>query len=330
MLTVVTGASGHVGANLVRALLEEGRTVRVLVHEHSEALAGLPVEVVRGDVRDPASLRRAFAGADTVFHLAAIISLETGAWPALESVNVAGVRNMVAACLDCKVKRLVHFSSIHALAQEPLTVPVTEAHPYVGARHPPYDRSKAAGEREVRQGMAQGLNAVIIAPTGIIGPLDYHPSHAGQMLLSLAERRMPALVTGGFDWVDVRDVVAGALRAERLAPAGTKYLLGGHWASLREIAGLVAACTGTPAPQVALPAWVAGLGAPVVVAYSHLRHERPIFTAASIRAVQSNRNISHEKASRELGYAPRPFAATIRDTLAWFQETGRLPQRCQP
>ncbi|HUJ76238.1 MAG TPA: NAD-dependent epimerase/dehydratase family protein, partial [bacterium] len=241
MLTVVTGANGHVGANLVRALLAEGRAVRVLVHEHDEALRGLQVEVVRGDVRDPVSLQRAFAGAEVVYHLAAIISIETGSWPALEPINVVGVHNMVQAALAAHVRRLVHFSSIHALEQTPFEQPVDENNPFVNARHAPYDRSKAAGEREVRRGIEQGLNAVIIAPTGIIGPYDYQPSHAGQMLLSLAERRMPALVNGGFDWVDVRDVVAGAMLAEQKAPAGAKYLLSGHWASLHDVAEQVEA-----------------------------------------------------------------------------------------
>ena len=135
------------------------------------------------------------------------------------------------------VSRLIHFSSIHALEQKPLDTPVDETRPLVTSEdHPPYDISKAGGEREVLKGIEKGLNAVIINPTGVIGPYDYYPSHFGEVLLSLACGKFPALVNGGFDWVDARDVAYGAMRAEEVAPRGSKYLLSGHWASMPELA----------------------------------------------------------------------------------------------
>jgi dihydroflavonol-4-reductase len=325
MTVVVTGATGHVGANLVRALLDRGRGVRCLAHVNTRAIDGLDVELARGDVCDPDSLSRAFRGADVVYHLAARISLSMGDWPALEAVNVAGTRNVVEACRRAGVRRLVYFSSIHALAQEPLDVPVDESRPLVTSRRcPPYDRSKAAAEVIVRQAMAQGLDAVIINPTAVIGPHDYQPSHFGEAVILMATNKLPALVAGGFDWVDVRDVVAGALLAEEKAPRGSGYLLSGHWVSMCDIAAGIAEIIGTPINKFVCPLWLARAGAPVMQGISRISGKRPLYTGASLRALKSNHHISHDKAARELGYRPRPFRETLADTLRWFRENGRL------
>jgi dihydroflavonol-4-reductase len=325
MTVVVTGAGGHIGANLVRELLAQNRLTRCLVHIHDRALEGLEAELISGDVRDIDSLCRAFEGADVVYHLAACISLSMGDWPLLESVNVLGTRNVIEACRRASVRRLVYFSSIHALVQEPFSVPVDESRPLaVSPRCPPYDRSKAAAEMEVRLAIKQGLNAIVIYPTAIIGPHDYEPSYFGEALLRLAYHGLPALVTGGFDWVDVRDVVAGAILAEKNAPSGSAYLLSGHWLSMRDIAAMVADITGVRAPGFVCPRWLARVGAPVIMGISRLNGGRPLYTSVSLRALRSNRHISHARATRELGYRPRPFRETLMDTLRWFEENGQL------
>jgi dihydroflavonol-4-reductase len=325
MTVVVTGATGHIGANLVRALGAKGRSTRSLVHVNRQPIEGLDTEVVQCDICDRESLCRAFGGAEVVYHLAASISLSMDGWHRLESVNVTGTRNVVEACLHCGVRRLVHFSSIHALEQEPMSVPVDEARPLVASRRcPPYDRSKAAAESEVQRGIEMGLDAVIINPTAIIGPYDYEPSYFGRALLAMAQGRLPALVTGGFDWVDVRDVADGAILAEERAPSGTRYLLSGHWVSMCDLAAMVAKLIGRPAPRLVCPLWLARLGAPVVAAVSRLNGKQPLYTSVSMRALKSNRAISHERARRELGYKPRPFRETLIDTLRWFHENGQL------
>jgi len=325
MMSVVTGASGHVGGNLVRALLAEGREVRVLIHHDRRAIEGLDVEVVEGDVCDPASLRRAFAGADIVYHLAVHTSILTTDWPLCEAVNVLGTRNVVEACLACGARRLVHFSSIHALRQEPLDVPVDESRPLVeDSSYPPYDRSKAAAEKEVQKGIERGLDAIIISPTGVIGPYDFRPSHFGEVLLALAGGKMPALIESGFDWVDVRDVVQGALRAEKLAARGARYLLSGHWASMRDLAAMIAEISGVPAPRFASPMWAARLAAPLLTALAQLTRQRPLCTSASLKALCGNPCISHERATRELNYQPRPLRETLADTLRWFADNSYL------
>jgi dihydroflavonol-4-reductase len=332
MTVAVTGATGHIGANLVRALIKKGRSTRCLVHVNCQAVDGLDIERFQGDVRDLESLCRAFQGADVVYHLAACISLSMADWPMLEAINVTGTRNVVEACLRTGVRRLVHFSSIHALVQEPLTIPVDESRPLVESRHyPPYDRSKAAAEREVRRGIENGLDAIIIYPTAIIGPYDYQLSYFGEALLAMAQRRLPALVTGGFDWVDVRDVVAGAMLAEEKAPAGASYLLSGHWVSMCDIAAMVKEITGVATSRMVCPLWLARIGAPFIKVISQLNGKRPLYTSVSLRALKSNRHISHERATRELGYEPRPFRETLVDTLRWFEENGQLtwPQKAK-
>jgi dihydroflavonol-4-reductase len=324
MAVVVTGAAGHAGNNLVRALLERGRAVRALVHRDRRALEGLAVETVGGDIRDGPSLRRAFEGAEVVYHVAAYISLSMRDWPRLEAINHIGTRNVVEACLDCGVRRLIHFSSVHALQQEPLNIPLDESRLLVDGRLvPPYDRSKADGEREVRAGMERGLDAVIIYPTGIIGPYDFRPSHFGRVLLAMSERRLPALVTGGFDWVDVRDVVAGAIQAGKRAPAGARYLLSGHWASMRQLAAMVAEVMGARPPGLVFPMWMARLGLPFGSHLTKLDGEHPLYTRVSLRALRGNHQISHERATRDLGYQPRPLIESLADTFRWFVKNGR-------
>lgn len=327
---MVTGASGHVGANLVRALLAQGRRVRCLIHYDRRAIDGLEVEIVEGDVCDRVSLCRAFAGADVVYHLAGHISISMADWSLVERINVTGAGNVVEACLSCGVHRLVHFSSIHAFSQEPLDCTLDELRSAVDSRHcPPYDRSKAAGELEIRRGIERGLDAIIINPTAIIGPYDYKPSHFGEALLAMAQRKLPALVEGGFDWVDVRDVVEGAIRAEKKAPTGSRYLLSGHWVALRDVAVQVAEVVGIAPPHLTLPLGLAYLGVPFSAAYSRLTGKRPLYTTASLKAMRSNRCISHEKATRELGYQPRLFRETLVDTLSWFEENGKLGCRAR-
>ena len=329
---LVTGASGLVGANLIRLLLSQGRDVRALVHSDSRALAGLEVETIPADVRDLASLERAMAGVEVVYHLAGYISLAVDPGPEMKAVNVLGTRNVVAACLSCGVRRLVHFSSIEALCQEPHNQPMDETRPLVdegcspAARMKilPYDISKAQGEREVQAGITRGLDAVILYPTGILGPYDFKPSHQGQALILLARGKIPALVRGGFDWVDVRDVAAGGLRAEQAAVPGSRYLLSGHWHTVRQVAELAASAYGHAAPLITVPLGIAEAFAPVMLLLGRFNGSQPIYTRVTLRALRSNRQMSHARASRELGYTARPLAETVRDTINWFQENGYL------
>jgi len=317
-----------VGVNLVRALIAHGRDVRIVAHSSTLGLDDLQVERCNGDVNDPDSLVRAFDGVSVVYHLAAYISILMTDRMRCNMVNTEGTRNVIEACRRNNVKRLVHFSSIHAFCNEPLDVPIDENRPLVQSpKSVPYDISKASGERLVRQAAAEGFNAVIINPTAVIGPYDYRPSHFGQALIMMAEGRVPVLLEGGFDWVDARDVAEGAIRAEQMAPAGANYLLSGTWLSVREIASIVAQIMGRRPPVLVCPAPVAVACAPIVTAVSRWTGSRPLFTSVSLKALAGNRNISHARAARELGYEPRPIRETISDTINWFVDNGFIRRR---
>jgi len=318
-LIVITGASGLVGGNLVRAILAQGRSVRALVHQDRRALAGLEVETASADLTDPASLERAFNGAQIVYHLASSISIRMDNWDALQRVNVDGTRNVVNACMRCGVEKLVYFSSIHAYQQEPFELPLDEDRPLLAnERIPPYERSKAAAELIARQASDRGLATVIIIPSAILGPFDFRPSYLGQALQLLARGRIPALVRGGYDWVDVRDVVEWAMQAELLGRSGARYILSGHWHSLQDVARVAAQVSGRPAPRFIIPIWLAKAFQPVMAKLAQINGSQPLYTKAMLNTLRSNRKISHERASRDLGYAPRPFEVTLTDTLNWF------------
>jgi dihydroflavonol-4-reductase len=325
MLTVVTGATGHLGANLVRALVEMGRRVRVVVHRGSQSLERLDVERVNGDVCDPASLEHAFAGAEVVYHLAALISISGERGGMVSRINVEGVRNAAGAALKRGVRRFIHCSSIHAFRMAGARGVIDETSARTEQRRAfAYDASKAAGERELRAAIERGLDAVIVNPTAVIGPNDFGPSRMGRMLIDLHRRRLPALVSGGFDWVDARDVVAAMLAAETKGRTGENYISSGHWHSVSELAKIASATTGVRLPRLTVPAWLALLGCPTAALQGRLAKQEPLYTRESLATISHKCRVGRDKAMRELGYAPRQLAETIRDTYAWFDRAGML------
>ncbi|MFW5769789.1 MAG: NAD-dependent epimerase/dehydratase family protein, partial [Spirochaetota bacterium] len=254
MKTAITGATGHLGANLVRILLEERRNIRVMVRDDLRGLEGLDVETIRGDVTDPASLMRLFSGADTVLHLAGRISITGTEDPDLSSINVEGVRKVVDACVESGVRRLVHVSSIHAFSTKPNEEVLDETRKLaLGNHHKPYDRSKAAGQLEALKGIDRGLEVVVVNPTAIIGPHDFKVSAMGKVILDIYHHRLPALVDGGYNWVDVRDVAKAVLLAEKKGKSGESYLISGHWRSLLELAAYITRHAGKATSRTAIP-----------------------------------------------------------------------------
>lgn len=322
MKIAVTGATGHLGVNVLRTLENS--------HHHVLALGRGPLphgifadRELCGDIRDLSFLRRAFQGCQMVLHLAAHISLVERDWPVMRDVNIHGTRQVVDACLRCGVERLVHVSSIHALEDRPLCTPKDESRPPAHGKHnPAYDRSKAGADSEILRGMERGLRVVTVFPTGIIGPFDFRPSHMGLFILALARGQMPALVRGGFDWVDARDVAQTISRVLETAPKSQRYVLGGHWVSVRDLADRVARITHVPAPAFNAPQWMARMAAPFASSWARSRKRQPLFTSASLRALRSNSRVNYNRASHELGHSPRPFFDTLNDTLTWFREQG--------
>jgi dihydroflavonol-4-reductase len=324
-LAAVTGASGHLGANLVRSLIYRGWKVRALVHYDRRALEGLDLEIVEGDILNEETLKEAFRGVDTVFHLASRISLVKRDIQKVETINIKGVQNVISACFAEQVKRLVYTSSFHAHKQEPMNEIFDECRSFCDlSKSPPYNRSKANAEKLVQDAISGGLNAIIVIPVGIIGPYDFVPSHFGSVLLAIAQGKMRVIVNAGMTWVDARDVAEGMINACELSKSGESYILSGHWASLKDIAYQISEITGHKPPRIVLPLWLAKFAAPFVEVMDRFRRRRPLFTSISIKELESNKNISHAKASRDLGYQPRLLSDTIKDTIEWFRINGFL------
>jgi dihydroflavonol-4-reductase len=319
----VTGASGHVGANLVRELLSRGYQVVALVRQSSRALDGLEVEKVNGELSDRQSLARAFRGVEQVYHLAAFISIQNGENEKLERVNVEGTRHVLEACQSEGVSTLIYFSTIHALKLEPLDQPVTENNPLLGdrtGRGGDYDFSKARAERLVRQNNNESLATRIIYPTAVFGPNDFESSLFGQAVQKMARGQLPALVSGGFDFVDARDVAWGAVEAAEKGKNGDRYILSGHYISMPDLAMVIAGLTGVAPPRFTCPAWLAGLFAPTMGLWARWRGEAPIYTRDSLATLHTNKVMSHARAAEKLAYQPRPFRQSMQETLLFSSD----------
>jgi len=319
----VTGASGHLGANLLPALQAHGDCVFLMLRRPPPArLAAMPVACRQAALDDPAALAEAFAGADAVVHLAAMIDMRAGMRASLAAVNVTGTRNVLDACRRAGVARLLYVSSIEALDPWPLDAPLTETRPLVPASRRGYDYawSKARAEALVRA--APGLpETVIVNPTAVLGPRDYGPSLMGNTLFALANGRLPALVPGGFDWVDARDVAAATAAALHTAPAGARYILSGRWAELQTLAEILRRELGTRRPPPRVPLALARWSAPMAEAWARLRKRRPGLTPQSVRIMaHSHRDIRHARAAADLAYAPRPLVETVCDSYRWLAQ----------
>lgn len=321
-MIAVTGATGHLGNTLVRLLCGRGERVRCLVlpGEPIDPLRGLDVEISRGDVRNLDDLVGAFTGARTVYHLASVISLLPRRKNLLASVNVGGTRNVIEACRRCSVRRLVYVSSIHAFAEPPRGTMIDEATPIDPMSiRAAYGKSKAEATRLVLAAADAGVDAVVACPTGIIGPFDFLGSEMGQLFRLYMRRRMPAYVDGAYDFVDVRDVAQGLIAVAERGRRGEVYILSGELITVEEILTTLSRLTGIRPPRLKLPAWLAGPITDAATAFSRLGGGRPLFTRESLAILRSNALVSHAKASRELGWQPRPIRDSIADTVQWLR-----------
>lgn len=333
-MIVITGAAGHLGNVLARELIEQGHPVRALVlsGEDCSSLAGLPLEQVTGDVLRPASLEAAFQGAEVVYHLAGIVTILPGQESLMRRVNIEGTRNVLAAVRSCGVRRLVYTSSIHALQRPPHGVMIDEAlHFDVSNPAGEYDRSKAAASLEVLRAVAeQGLDAVLVCPTGVIGPFDFRRSEMGELIRGWLSNKVSWLVNGFFDFVDVRDVARGHILACQKGQRGATYILGGErvslqwmWQNVRQAGGLRTRSIKIPMPLALLGSWLAPW-------YYRITGATPSFTRYALETVSSNSHISSARAQHELGYQPRPLAASLAQTVAWWLEKSRQTAPLRP
>jgi len=320
MKVAVTGASGHIGNCLVRELQKQGATIKVLAHNFGNELSEIDVELIEGNLLDPESLIALCEGVDVVFHLAAQIAIENRSAEQVYETNVTGTKNIIKAANRGGVKKFIHFSSIHAFQTGSPDEILDESGPLVESRKIIYEFSKAEGEREVMKAVKEGLNAVILNPTAVIGPFDYRGSLLGQALRKIYQNKLPFLVPGGYNWVDIRDVVSASIRAIESGRKGENYILSGVFCSLRELSVMISKLSGSKIPLI-VPVSLARLACPLFKIYSSIAKKEPLYTYQSLNIlVNSPANISNEKARKELGLEPRPLEQTLRDTFDWYRE----------
>jgi dihydroflavonol-4-reductase len=323
MKVAVTGASGHIGSCLIYDLRKQGAEIRALVHNgttHYEE----GVEVVRGSLLEPGSLFKLCEGADVVFHLAAQIAIENTSSSLVYETNVTGTKNMLTAARAAGVGKFIHFSSIHAFQIGSRDKNLDESSPLVESDNIVYEFSKAEGEREVMRATAEGLNAVILNPTAVIGPFDNRNSLLGQALIKIYKNKLPFLISGGYNWVDVRDIVSASINAIGAGRSGEKYILSGTFCSLKELSGMISRLSGRKIPFV-VPVALARFACPFFKFYASLTNTKPLYTYQSLDIlVDSPVNISNAKAQNELGYMTRPLQDTLRDTFEWYRENNFL------
>lgn len=329
---IITGANGFLGNNLVRVLSRDSNNqVRALVSSlnRAEALQGLDCEIFEGDVTKAETLTEIFAvPADArvhVIHCAAIVYIKSKPNPAVHEVNVCGTKNVAEKTLAVGGK-MIYVNSVHAIPELPRGEVMKEITDFDPANvEGIYAKSKAEAARLVLDMVKiRGLDACIVQPSGIIGPYDFKTSHLTQLIIDVATGRLKAGVKGGYDFVDVRDVVAGIISACTRGKSGECYILSGHYISVTDLLQMIARAAGRKPIKTFLPLWLAKMTAPLSEIYYNLRKQPPLYTKYSLYTLESNARFSHDKASRELGYSSRQPQVTIDDTINWLKQAGRI------
>ena len=328
-MIVVTGATGHIGNVLVRELASRGQAVRAMVlpGDDHRPVAGVDVEIFDGDVTDLHRLESAFSGADLVFHLAGIVTIMPGMVKVLDRVNVGGMRNVIQACRNAGVRRLVYTSSVHAISEPPIGTVIDESQAFdPAAVLGDYARSKARATLLLLQAVARReIDAVVCCPTGIIGPWDFGVSSIGQLILDFSSGHLKSYVRGAYDFVDVRDVADGLIAAAEKGRSGRHYIFSGAQVRVPELMKVLAGEMGRPAPTFEIPFAVARAAGVLASVYYRLVRRKAVFTAYSIDVLRSNSQISCARAQEELDFHTRPWQDSIRDHVAWFRSQGMLP-----
>lgn len=324
---LVTGATGHVGYALVQELQAQGYNLRLLLRKETDLFRDIRCEYAYGDVTQIESLPRAFHDVDIVFHLAGMIEVNRGNDALVWDINLRGTQNVLAACRDCGVKRLVYASSVDAYPPLPDNREMTEI-----AQFSPksvtgtYAKTKAEATQLLLDCDSPGLDIVIVYPGACIGPYDFRVSSVGEMVRMFIHGKFPvSLNFGAYSFVDVRDVAKGMCAAAEKGQNKSGYILSGERVTVDTLIQLLAeVCQETEAlqhikaPRFKLPASVAMAAAPFAEIYYRATNTTPLFTRYAIRKLKSNCNFSSDKARRELGYQTMPLKQSISDMVNWI------------
>jgi dihydroflavonol-4-reductase len=236
-------------------------------------------------------------------------------------INVDGCVNLINAAKKTGIRKIIHFSSIHAYNQEPLNETLDENRSLCLNSSISYNQSKARAQKFMMESSTRDLEIIILNPTAIIGPVDYTPSHFGNALLRFYRGQNPGIIPGGYNWVDVRDVCLATINALEYGTGGASYLISGSWQSLKTVVNDIWKLGGHTPPRLELPFFLAQIGAPFLNFHSYIRKKPPLFTYVALDTIKnSHRDISYEKARQVLNYNPRSFDVTLYDTIKWFQD----------
>jgi dihydroflavonol-4-reductase len=330
MDVLVTGGTGFVGANLVRTLLADGHTVRVLARPGRDrrALDGCKVEIVEGDLLDVGSLRCAVGGARHVYHAAADYRLWAPDLRVLYRANVDGTRHVLQAAAEAGAERIVYTSTVGAVGipkdgtAGDETTPVSLAD-MVGA----YKASKFLAERVADEWAARGAPVIIVNPSAPIGRWDVKPTPTGQMIVDFMNGKMVGSVDTGLNVVHVQDVARGHILAAEKGRVGERYILGHRNLSLLEIFRMLSAITGVPAPRFRVPYAVAWMAAAAMEGVARVTRRPPAVALTAVRMARKRMYFSADKAIRELGLPQTPAETALSDAVQWFTDHGYVNAR---
>ena len=321
-LWLVTGATGHVGTILVSVLQQRGEHVRALVRPNSNIVAHSNVEIYEGDIRNRESLIPFFDRGDydyvSLVHCAALITIASKHNPEVWNINVHGTNNVMSLARDTGVDRIVYVSSLHAIPERPANEIITEVSSFSpNLVHGQYAKSKAAAAQIVMDYAKAGLNVSIVHPSGIIGPGDTRSrNHMIRTIQAISDGKISVGLQGGYDFVDSRDVADGIIGCEEKGRPGECYILNGHYIGVLELVNSIRKIRGKKTTRIEAPHALAKLIAPVAEYFSRtFSKDAPLLTPYSVYTLHTNGRFSHEKATREFDYHPRPMEESIRDSL---------------
>ncbi len=321
-LYIITGANGHLASTIIKYLAKEDCLVRGLILPSEKNEDKGNIKYFAGDITKESSLEAVFQNTEgyevIVIHAAGIISIEDEITPLLYNVNVNGTKNIIEQCLKYSVKRLVYVSSVHAIPEGEYMSVIKEVKKFpkdkvMGA----YASTKAEATQAVMDAIEDGLDAVVVHPSGILGPFDDGNNHMIQLIQSYISGKLPAGVTGGYDFVDVRDVAKGCITAANKGMKGECYILSNRYISIPDLLEYMRISTNGKKKRC-VPLKLAKLAAPVFEKFGEITKTRPLFTKYSLSTMDANGRFSHDKATMSLGYSPRDMKDTIADTISYL------------
>lgn len=322
-LYIITGANGHLASTIIKYLKKEDCFIRGLILPTEENTDNENIKYYKGDITKEKTLQEIFSNIEgyevTVIHAAGIISIESEITPLLYNVNVNGTKMMIKQCMKYQVNRLLYISSVHAIPDGEYMSTIKEVNSFskdnvVGA----YASTKAEATQAVMEAVKDGLDAVVVHPSGILGPYDDGSNHMTQLIQQYIAGKLPAGVTGGYDFVDVRDVAQGCIAAAKKGRKGECYILSNRYISVSDLLEYMRIATNGK-KKICFPLKLAKAAAPAFERIAKITKTRPLFTRYSLHTMDSNGRFSHDKATMELGYSPRDMKETVADTISYLQ-----------